>query len=416
MRVPGPDRHRRVAFAEGAAFALIFAAALFLRLRYLQFLGDPGPLEGDARNYDAMVRRLLAGRGYGYWPEGPDAYVTPGFPLFLALIYRLAGGPEVAAALTGPLPAVRLVHAVLGAATAVLAGVLARQIGGRWAGWVAGALVALYPPFVWSTASILTEVLGLFTLLCALVAHQAFWDRPAPGRGALAGALLGLAVLVRPQFALLLLVLPLSRLVAGRWGARAAPGPAASLRPYGWFVLGFVAAMLPWWVRNAVTLGRVVLLATQAANPVLGGVDPYFRNPGIFAGIPRDKQLEAAIRLAIQGLRTEPLLYIKWFTAGKLSYTFGEPYFGGVPNRGFIQALAAPLHWAILGLGVPGVVAARALHRAQPVAASAVALTVAQLVFIPQYRYAYPIMALLAVLAGVVVARAARRLVRGEVR
>lgn len=379
-------------------------AALLIRLAFLRQLNPPGALAGDAANYDAMVHRLLAGKGYGYWPEGPDAYVTPGFPVFLAGLYALFG-PE-----PSPLGAVRAAQAVLGAATAAAFALLGRRLAGPVAGWTTGALVATYPPFVWSTAAILTEVLALFAFSFFLLAHQAFWESPSRAKGLVAGALLGAAALVRPPFALLLVVLPAARALErllNRWAL--APAIRAT-GGYAWLAAGFCLAMLPWWVRNAVTLHQVVLFATQAANPILGGVDPYFRNPAVFNGIGRHEQLRAAVRLTAEGFRAEPWLYLKWFTVGKLWYTFGEPYAGGVDNRGFLAALAQPLHWATVGLGASGLLLVRRQRRLLPVAASALALTLAQLAFIPQYRYAYPVMALLAVLTGALVARAASTL------
>lgn len=390
---------RTVLITYGAVALL----ALALRLAYLHVLGDPGPLRGDARNYDAMVRRLLAGQGYGYLGREPDAHVTPGFPLFLAAIYALAG-PE-----PSPLGTVRVVHAVLGALTAAALAALAHRVAGPLAAGIAGVLAALYPPFIWSTASILTEPLGLFTLVLFMLAHQALWERPDRTRGLLAGVLLGLAALVRPQFAVLLVALPVARLAWARWREGDRRPARHLLAPYGWLAAGFVVAMLPWWVRNLLVLGKPVLLAAQAANPILGGMDPYFRDPSVFRGIQKDRQLEAALRILVEGLRTEPWLYLKWFTVGKLQYTFGHPYFGGVANRGFLAPLAFPLHWALLGLGAAGMALAWRRGNLVPVTAAVLALTLVQLAFIPQYRYAYPMMGLLCVPAAALLARLAGR-------
>jgi ABC-type spermidine/putrescine transport system permease subunit II len=150
--------------------------ALAVRLLYLA-LAPPPPVHSDASGYDAAARRLIATGSYAFpvgkalwshdvfaedaWPAfermPANAWSMPGYPVFLAAVYRWSGvGP-------GRFAAVRIAQALLGAITAGLVFLLADALLGRRPAWVAFALNALYPAGLWATQYLLTEI--LFTLL-----------------------------------------------------------------------------------------------------------------------------------------------------------------------------------------------------------------------------------------------------------
>jgi Flp pilus assembly protein TadD len=137
----------------------------------------------DSLEYVSWARRIAAGDFS--WPVvSPHG---PGYPLFLAVLLTVgAGSLKVAIAL----------QAVMGAATAALVAMTARDWFGSRAGLFAGLVYALYGPAVYIDTALLAE--GLLLLLLVLALAMLARDPVVPVRAAAAGAALGAAALVRP--------------------------------------------------------------------------------------------------------------------------------------------------------------------------------------------------------------------------
>lgn len=169
-----------------SVFAAVFLIALALRsfvareLWQLPLVRTP---KLDSAEYLSWARRLAAGDFA--WPVVSQH--GPGYPLFLAS--WLALGSE-------SLPFAIAVQAVVGALTAVLVFAIARDWFGERAALAAGLAYALYAPAIYIDVALLSEGLLLFLLALAL------WFLGSPEglryRAWLAGAVLGLATLVRP--------------------------------------------------------------------------------------------------------------------------------------------------------------------------------------------------------------------------
>jgi Flp pilus assembly protein TadD/4-amino-4-deoxy-L-arabinose transferase-like glycosyltransferase len=143
---------------------IVTLIALAVRLLYLAQIDD-SPLWvlliGDAQRYDAWARQIAAGA----WLGDKVFYQAPLYPYFLAVIYVVAGHS---------LLAVRLVQVLLGA----LACGLLSVAGQRWfehspavarrAGWIAGLLMALYPPAIFFDGLIQKSALDSFLMACLL--------------------------------------------------------------------------------------------------------------------------------------------------------------------------------------------------------------------------------------------------------
>ncbi len=151
----------------------------------------------------------------------------------------------------------------------VLIAILGDRAGGRRAGFIAGAIAAVYPPLVTADGLVMSEplfvLLSAAALLAALRARTTGRTRDA----ARLGALIGLATLTRGEGLLLipLLAWPAAWSVgrAGR-GRRLAASTAAAL-----------VLIAPWVVRNAVVFGHPSLAAD--ANTLIAGAncrDTYY--------------------------------------------------------------------------------------------------------------------------------------------
>jgi 4-amino-4-deoxy-L-arabinose transferase-like glycosyltransferase len=257
---------------------LLFAGAFLLRLATVLALrdlgqGPVGPSSADDVQFNTLALHVAAGQGYTDAAGRATSFRAPGWPLFLAGLYSLAG----------PQPwVVYLANCVLGALSCLLAYLLARDLlgGGATAegpARAAGVLTALYVPHIWFATVFVSEnlyvpcqalVVWLVVRLCRLEASAVL--RTAAKRktfalACVAGLLLGWAVLTRP-FALLLVPLLGAVLLYAGWRA-------GRLRPLAALVLpsAALAVMLPWTLRNYRVHGRAVLVATNGGSTFYGG-------------------------------------------------------------------------------------------------------------------------------------------------
>jgi 4-amino-4-deoxy-L-arabinose transferase-like glycosyltransferase len=167
---------------------------------------------------------------------------TPGYPLLVAACLALFGES---------LHPLGLVQHALGLVTAALAYLLARRLAGVSAGLLAGLLTAVAGNLLLLERQVMSETL-FTTLLVAGITALVLGSQPFHWRWLFAAGLaLGAATLVRPVAQALLLVAPLSLLLA----------PAADLkRSACWRQLllgcllvgiGYACLLVPWTVRGA---------------------------------------------------------------------------------------------------------------------------------------------------------------------
>ena len=239
----------------------IFLLALALRLAWVGYVQHRGgELFGpDAKSYDTLAVSLLEGKGLQKWDyEGlfsdPKqslivySFRPPFLPIVLAGVYGVAGHHFWVA---------RVVMALLSAATCVVVARIARRLFGGRAGVVAGLLMAVYPKLIYYSGDIVTETVYIFLLALAVAMLFAAGEAAhGPWRWPVAGALMGLATLTRSALLAFLPFAALWVLIVRRQKARAV-GEAALL------ALGFLAAMAPWWVRNAAVHASFVPATTE---------------------------------------------------------------------------------------------------------------------------------------------------------
>ncbi len=231
---------------------IVIGAALALRLFHLWAM-RVNPLFDqpimDAAVHDAWARGLLAGT----WPGPEPFFRAPLYIYFLAGLYALFDAARFP---------VQLVHALVSSLAAGLAALSADRLWGRRAGYMAGGLLAALWTHIYFSAELLivTLIVSLNLLwLWLLLREEA---PPSPWRLLLAGLVLGLSAVARPN---ILIVVPVVAWYAWR-GLRT--------RPAGWLLLaaGLALPILPVTVSNLVRGGDAVLIASQ------GGVNFYIGN------------------------------------------------------------------------------------------------------------------------------------------
>jgi hypothetical protein len=245
----------------------------------------------DSRAYYALSKALYTEQSFG-GPEFRDSSDwSPGAPFLYAAAYYATGGAREGTA--------RIVEALLGIATILVAFALGWRLGGRelgrWVGLFAAFAVAVYPPFIHTTGELMSEPPAMLTLPAAILAF--FWasDRQAdavvPGmRGQLRpvlpwlvpGLLFGLTAMFRPEYLLvgiamaLLVILPPRSPFVRSGATDGEPGGGrrrwrGGLLSAGLMLLGVAIAILPWTVRNVVVLDRVVPISTGGGKALYVG-------------------------------------------------------------------------------------------------------------------------------------------------
>ena len=241
------------------ALGVRFGAALWLG-------GGPaldGPPRGDERGYVLLAESLAAGEGLRL-PVPADVLAAagvaahPGLRAFRGPVVPLLLAPVAAAG--GGIAAMRALLLVVGALCAPLLFVAARPLVGDRAALWAGVMYALWPPHVFVSAHALSEPLSMaLRLPSAALAARSRVREDSAGRCALAAGLLGgAAVLARPAALLPVLLLVTVALDRRR----------ATL-----LLLGLVAVITPWVVRNHSIFGRP-LLTTNSGVTLVGANSP----------------------------------------------------------------------------------------------------------------------------------------------
>jgi 4-amino-4-deoxy-L-arabinose transferase-like glycosyltransferase len=236
--------------------ALLLALAFLVRAGAVLALRDihqrpTGVSTADDVEFDVLARNLAQGKGHADAAGRPTSFRAPGWPIFLAGIYAVAGErPWVVYALC----------CALGALSCALSYLLAREVTDEATARVAGALAAVYLPHVWFATMFLSENLAVPCLALGLWLFLRHLRTGATWEAALAGLVLGWAALTRP-FALLLVPILLVVLLrqTGRWRAGIVLATLAA------------AVVVPWTVRNHAVHGRLVLIATNGGSTFYGG-------------------------------------------------------------------------------------------------------------------------------------------------
>jgi hypothetical protein len=216
--------------------------------------------EGDSEVFFNYARALLQGTPY----DNGIPFHPPGFAWVLAFVHGLvgAGGPSDRV----PYFAVKAVVALIGSASIGLLYLLARPYVGRTVALLAAFLgIYSFGLYVLHVAPVTEGTYQTLLLVCLLFWTRRF-DHPlsAPSdqkRASTAGAvflglLLGALALIRVEGALVGLILG----AVGLWGARekgeAKRWSLADVRPWALVLAGWVLAVAPWTVRNAIVLSE----------------------------------------------------------------------------------------------------------------------------------------------------------------
>lgn len=274
MTAPLSSHNDSVERTARRVLAGIILVALLIRVAYAFYapLVDPiledEPLYGDASGYHLLAENLLQGNGLSFDGRTLSSFRMPGYPVFLAGVYWLLGAEPLA---------VRLVQALLGALTCIPVFLIGRRLGGDVAGVLAALGVALHPILLYMTGWVYSETLFLLLLWTGLWLFVRILDAGAPRYALLAGVVLGIATLVRPEIVFLPLFVAAIGVVL-RW-------PRRVLGAIVFVQVVLLVVILPWTVRNTLTHGKLVLLTTNTGAVFYGG-NNFQANGGYHLDVP----------------------------------------------------------------------------------------------------------------------------------
>jgi 4-amino-4-deoxy-L-arabinose transferase-like glycosyltransferase len=399
---------------------LIAAIALGLLVRFLYVLLTRHlPLRADELEYDYEGRMIAA--GHWWWSKAvygiphPSANKAPLYPLWVGFWYTLFGHHPLL---------VRFVQIPIGAVVIWLSWLLARRLFGPRVAIAAAVVVAVYP-LAWQYEELLySESLATPLTLGFLV--LALTGKPSKRRAALAGLVLGVALLVRPTSIILLAPLAVYLLFKVGWRRAATLSALAAAVA--------VVVVVPWTIRNAIVEHGFlpISLEDEAAygtfNPVSAN-DPFFPYawrpaPASVAAIlnPRLRLSDLALRArldqyAIDYVKQHPASLVEAFFWNGLSRLWDVRQPSRALAEVFAEGRSRPVarvglycYWVLLALTLVGLWRWRRRRElVWPVLALALA---ASIVFTIDSgtRYRAPLEPLIAVLAcsAVLVPRAAR--------
>ncbi len=275
------------------ALLAIFVVALLVRVGMAaRFVGLDSPPDFDANpdqlDYEWGAYQLVSGNGLVTESGQPTATRTPGTALSLAPAYLVVGRSFTAG---------RIWFCTLSAATCLVVAWIAWQVAGRGAALLAAVILAVYPGHAYYAMHFVSEVpYGLFLpLAVALTIHQ--YRHGGRWIAILAGACWTMAIYSRPQ---LLLLVPLSLLgillalpVLLRYRAALCQQWLPILRLWAVQVAVVAVLLTPWFVRNAIVVGKPVM-STIAGQGMWGSHNPLtFADPTYRGDWVRMSDLEA---------------------------------------------------------------------------------------------------------------------------
>jgi 4-amino-4-deoxy-L-arabinose transferase-like glycosyltransferase len=367
-----------------AVLIFIFLISLSYRIIFVYNVNFTGLHMGtglghDEYYYNKTAANLIEHGVFGYMTDAvPNAYITPGYPLFLAAVYSVFGIGE-----SGILYA-KLIQAFLSSFSVLLVFLIGKKISDTKVGIISAAFVSVYPPLVFYSRFLLTETLYIFLFLLYFYTQLSAFKKEGYFLHFASGVVFAAAILTRP---LIFALMPLPYIYTF---FRCKSGFRKTAFSFLIFLLGFILLMSPWWIRNIITMKKFILLCTQS-NPFYYGIIENY------AELPQsDNELIDGIRLILHYLKTKPVETVKWYTIGKINIIFGKQDYWIQQGHMYLSSVYM-LHYLIFITGSIGVVMSLFVEKIRLISAYIVLNTMAQLLFIPVERYAVPLMPLFAI-------------------
>ena len=276
---------------------LIVLVILFLGFIYMYFYNTNKITSlgrGDALSYNRLAVNLLNGNGFSLRakaPFKPSCLRTPGYPVFLALIYKIFGANNY--------EAVQLVQVLLMLSSVVMAFIMAYMVfENRMIAYTSLILCSFYKyPVVEAGiyGSLLTETLTIFLVTSGILSVILLYKHDHAYLYLLAGFFFALSALTRPSN--LLFPIVIAAYIAFRKPLK------ENYKKIILFLLVVFMLISPWTVRNYLRFNKFIILSAPLSglriftagiihNPefILFPLPPDFERCGVYIA-PEDLKL-----------------------------------------------------------------------------------------------------------------------------
>jgi 4-amino-4-deoxy-L-arabinose transferase-like glycosyltransferase len=296
----------------------LFFFALLLRVSYVNTLEIDQPLRADAGKYVTLAFNLVTNGSYSLAsaaPFQPSTYITPGYPLLLAV------GLTFFNDINSFYSFILNVQALLGSVSVLLFYLIALRLMPLAYAGVASLLIVVSPHLMASTGYVLTETPFIFWLaltlwlsLLALATKKLYWFF-------LAGLACGWAALTRPEL-LLYPVIPLLVL----WRFRVGTEKRKELLSLSLaLLLGLALVWSPWQLWKSAHFNAEEPNLAPASFALGIYPDLIYKDPALqgypYRDDPTYAQFSTSLSAAFAVLREraaqEPWTYFKWYAFGK---------------------------------------------------------------------------------------------------
>jgi 4-amino-4-deoxy-L-arabinose transferase-like glycosyltransferase len=338
-------------------------------------------------------------------------------------VYELRGAADEETA--------RIVLALLSSLAIPLTFLIGRRLAGPGAGLIGAAVIAIYPALLEYTGMLMTEPAGTALLSGMLLLLLRAREEGRAWLWSATGVAIGALAMLRPEYLLFVVVLPLVAVLPWRRGA---PENRRRLRLAGLMAGCALLVVVPWTVRNFIAFERLVPISTGGGQVlyegsyIAAGPNPENITPDLLAEYPWIRhqlgpqpgpiyrgQAVAALAhrrhpsestdAALTGMAIDAYsdaavhepLRLGGFLAGKVWFAWTDP------ARGVMRApLWRALQIALLLAAAVGLVIGLARRRFDVIAIAAILLvvTLAQATFIASPRRTLTLLPLIAALAG----------------
>ncbi len=411
---------------RGRDLGLLLLGILVLHL-IVAYLSRNGIVRDDAESYVVLGRNIARGFGYVFAPGRPQtAWRAPGFPIWLAVIFRISGGGLWAARTCNAL--LWTLTSFLGyRVSAAMLPALFPRMPSRVRHGVAlltSGMIGFYPEFVGLTGLLWSESLFIPMFLSAVWALWALSRRRTASAALIAGTAIGLCALTRSTSVIL---------IPAIWFAVLRQGATRLAIRNG--VLASAAAVLLigcWTARNRMVMGKFILVESNVGYNLYVGNRPDTPIPFAWtraASLPRDPlyqqlivgrtEAEASTALthaAIQQMTRNPgrtallgvgKVFDFWLPDFFIALNLRSGAFGSGGVRLWRPFLAVSvLAYLIVALtAMAGIVAGRKIWEARFLVLVVILYTLPHALVYGASRYHLPLMPLLIVLAAPVIRR-----------
>jgi len=332
------DKHYR--------WLIVFILISCILKLYMIFVhGNNLNLASDDLNYIKSAV-ALARKGIFVFHEynEPTVFITPIYPIFLAIIFKVFGYGFIG------LQIGRVIQAVLSLITIILTFLVANCLFDKKIALISSFLVSFYYPNIITPGYFLTE--NLFTPLLLLLIYFSlkFQMNLKPSKFIILGVLWAITTLCRPTVALYPFLLLFHMLINKKHKIK------GFIRSWLVMILAFIVIMKPWWIRNYVEYKTFIPLAESSGNPLLQGTYiGYNQTPenivyyklGKNAFETNKIEVEVAKNRIKEGFKNNFWRYLKWYTIDK-TYLFWFTIFYWKEFSGITYSNILPYHFIIL--------------------------------------------------------------------